>query len=1713
MKTETSTLAIQYRLFEFDEQQAAPGGSAGKTPARPAPTLTVVQPPAPLAAAVPQDFSLAGGRALAPTWLARARDNLDAIKVLRTLEAEGRAATAAEQARLAKFVGFGATELACNIFAHPRHGFRPGWEGLGQELVDLTSPVELQGLMRATQFAHYTPETIVRAMWAAVGQMGFAGGQILEPGCGSGLFMALRPAALDDASIFMGVENDPITAGVAKALFPNQVIRSEDFTKVALPDDFDLAIGNPPFSSLSVRNKTALGRLRLSLHDFFIARSIEALRPGGLGIFVTSRYTMDKSDARAREHISSMADFLGAVRLPRKAMLDEAGTEVVVDILLFRRRGDWDPDQSPAWLEVNDVPNSDAGEGPLRVNRYFLDHPTAVLGQHSWTSGQFGPEYTCNAPANFDLATDLAAAIATVVAPHAGRYVSRPAGQTPSLADKDSLAISAMQAGDHAALRESSYVIENDVLFQIVGGMPTRVSVKSGRGGLGLYPKHAAIIRRLIPIRDGARAVLRAQQFDEPYQDLQSELAKHYRAFTKAFGPINKTITTHRVDPETGTSTEVQRRPNLQPFMEDPDVWLVSSIEEYDEERDAGAPGPIFYDRVIHAPSVADVQSAGDALAVSLHETGRVDLSLISSLLGISETDALAELGDAVFLDPGQTTPDRDVWITADEALSGPVRTNLAITKQIAALDRRFERNVEALEAVQPVDLKPSDITARLGAPWIPTSDIETFIAEVMDVRTQVYHTVEIASWTVNKNPFLGQASAMSTWGTGRRGADDLLEDALNSCIPKIWDVWRDSEGEHRELNVKETEAAKEKLAAIRSAFEKWVWQDSDRADRLVRTYNDLYNNLVIRQFDGRHLTLPGASNTIQLRDHQKRAIWRVIAAGSTYIAHSVGSGKTFSLAAIVMEQKRLGLVSKPMVAVPNHCLAQMAREWLMLYPTARILVADETNFARPKRQRFLARAATGNWDAIIITHDAFKFIPTPTAFEENLIDDQIESFTSLIQDLDSNDRVSRKRLERMKQGMRAKLELLKARKDDLVHIGEIGIDQILVDEAHLFRKLSFATNQSDLKGIDPDGSQRAWDLYVKSLYLDTINDGRALVLASGTPITNTLGEMFTIQRYLQPVALAQRGIHEFDAWAANFGETRTELELQPSGSYKPVTRFSEFVNVADLMAMYRSVADVVLKDDLRQHVKLPVIKGGKREIVVAPSGEPFKDYQKFLAARIKAIENRTGAVQKGDDIILSVIGDGRHSAIDLRFVIPGAANDPDNKLNTLVANVFEIYQRTSDQRYQDPETGKPYPLAGAVQMIFSDLGTENALNTRGFSAYTWIRDELIRLGVPADEIAFMQNYKKTAAKQRLFNDLNNGRKRIILGSTATMGTGVNAQQRLKALHHLDVPWLPADIEQREGRIERQGNQHDEIEIYAYALRGSIDATSWQMLERKARFIALAMSGDRSIRRLEDVGSDANQFALAKALASGDERLMKKAGLEAEIARLQRLRDAHIDDQFNVRRTIDSSRRAIVAWTRDIANLEHDIARRVSTKADSFRFRMDEVVHTERKAAGDIIISRARLMQKNGTVGAFPTGSIGGFDLELVGEQARYGYGDKPSAKRDVDVELRVLTTGSPARINITSKSNPLGTIAQIENVIRELDGDLSRAHLALQREERRLPAFEARVDQPFTEAAELTDKLAELAELEADLARSVEEPANDDEAPADDMDQAALAA
>ncbi|KIQ05535.1 lactate dehydrogenase [Agrobacterium tumefaciens] len=1671
----STTLDLGITGFAGTAPDAANDDEPDPTPPAPTPALVAPTNLHPRPCGERSNFYLDSDRGLAASWRDRARANVAAILIADTIEKHDRPATPNEQAQLIRFTGFGASELANGMFRRPSAvEFRKGWDEVAVSLESAVSQADYASLARCTQYAHFTPEAIIRAIWAGLLRLGWRGGRVLEPGIGTGLFPALTPQPLRRDSFFTGIELDAVTARTVRLLQPKARIINADFARTELSPIFDLVIGNPPFSDRIVRSDRAYRKLGLRLHDYFIARSVDLLKPGGLAVFVTTHGTLDKLDGTAREYIATSADLIAAIRLPEGSFRRDAGTNVVVDVVFFRKRMGGEEAGDLSWLELEEVRPASSDAEPIRINRWLARNPEFVLGSNSTVSGPFGETYTCIAPADQDLEAVLGAAIARLPT---GRYDGEP---TPIDVEFETELgdIVDVQPKD-GRVREGSFFLDRSKgLMQMLDGAAMQVTVRKGRFGDGIPEKHIRIISKLVPIRDAVRDVLKAQEEDRPWHDLQVRLRIAWSSFVRDFGPINHTTISIQEDVETGDVKETHRQPNLAPFRDDRDCWLVASIEDYDLETDTARPGPIFSERVIAPPSVPTISSPADALAVVLNERGYVDLDHIAELLHSDIATVVDGLAEAIFKDPVNGS-----WQTADGYLSGAVRTKLSTAQAAAELDPAYQRNVRALLEVQPTDLRPSDITARLGAPWIPAADVAAFVKEKMEADIRIHHMPELGSWTVDARQLGYSAAGTSEWGTSRRHAGDLLTDALNSRVPQIFDTFKDADGERRVLNVVDTEAARDKLQRIKQAFQDWVWTDTDRTDRLARDYNDHFNNIAPRKFDGSHLKLPGASAAFILYGHQKRGIWRIIADGSTYLAHAVGAGKTITMAAAIMEQRRLGLIAKAMLVVPGHCLAQAAREFLALYPNARILVADETNFTKDKRARFLSRAATANWDAIIITHSAFRFIAVPSAFESQMIQDELQLYEDLLTKVDGEDRVSRKRLERLKEGLQERLEGLATRKDDLLTISEIGVDQIVVDEAQEFRKLSFATNMSTLKGIDPNGSQRAWDLYVKSRYIETKNPGRALVLASGTPITNTLGEMFSIHRLLGHAALAERGLHEFDAWASTFGDTTTALEIQPSGKYKPVSRFASFVNVPELIAMFRSFADVVLPEDLRQYVKVPAISTGRRQILTAAPTRAFKNYQAILDARIKAIEQREGSAKPGDDILLSVITDGRHAAIDLRLVDPDNDNEPDNKLNLLVENAHRIWAETAGREYVRPD-GKPFELRGAAQMIFSDLGTINGERSRGFSAYRWIRDKLIRMGVLPSEIAFMQDYKKTEAKQRLFGDVRAGKVRFLIGSSETMGTGVNAQLRLKALHHLDVPWLPSQIEQREGRIVRQGNQHDEVDIFAYATQGSLDASMWQNNERKARFIAAALSGDTSIRRLEDMDEgQANQFAMAKAIASGDERLMQKAGLEADIARLERLRAAHEDDQYAVRRQIRDAERDIEVAARRIDEIGQDIERLVPTSGDAFAMTVTDKAYNDRKSAGRAVMKEILTLLQLRTEGETVLGNIGGFDLIYDGE--RFGKSD------GYRFQTVLQRTGADYDIDLDVTVTPLGAISRLEHALGDFEGEQQRYRHRLGNAHRRLASYRSREGGTFAFAEELADKRREVRQVEEALAGS----------------------
>ncbi|GHE73040.1 hypothetical protein GCM10019059_35840 [Camelimonas fluminis] len=957
------------------------------------------------------NYSAKGYRNLPKTWQGRAAANNACIQLANKILAEGRAATAEEQASLMLFTGYGASDLANNCFRDPgTTAFRSSsWEDIGQKLEKIASKDELASLKRSTQYAHFTPEKLIRHMWRAVSRLGFTGGRVLEPGMGTGLFLAHLPEQFQAKTRFFGIEADPLTAKIARILFPRAKILQEDFAHTRLGRDFSLAIGNPPYSSMVVQNDPNYRGKGLLLHDYFILKSLDALQPGAVAAFVTSQGTMNKSSSSVRRQIAATCDLLGAIRLPEGTFAAEAGTNVGVDLLFFKKREANEPSRGLLWVET--ISATAPGHEGVAINEYFVDHPHMVLGSHGVTRGRYSsaPTYVCRAIPGRNLDHDITQAIASLPA--------NVFSASPELDATEEAEEVVIASGTNSRLREGSYFLSaTRELYQLIDGSPEKIAVKRKRGDTGIFRKHAIIIGDLIPIRDTIRSILATQERFEDSSALQKTLNEQYDSFVARHGPINRTEISVQQEADGGEKRETHRYPNLAPFRDDPDCWLVASIENYNVDTHEATKSAIFTAIVVGREVQPQLANASDALAVCLNARGQVDVEYMADLLNRPAADVIKELGAAIYLDPAI-----DEWVTADEYLSGKVRIKLSTAIAAAAGNPAYQRNVSALEECQPVDIPPSDITARLGSPWIPAVDISLFIFETLGVKTEVYHQPRLATWSVQEYRFHGATEAKARWETHRYPLHQLVTDALNSRTPAIHDTVVDAEGrETRVINSVETEAAKERLSAFRTEFERWIWNDPDRSVRLARIYNDNFNNLVARKFDGSHLALAGTNPTFTFYPHQKNAIWRQICNGGTYIAHKVGAGKTATMAAGIMEQKRLGLVDKPMLVVPNHCLGQIAIEYLRLYPAAKILVADEQNFAREKRRRFLARAATGEWDCIIITHSAFRFVPTPAKFEADFLATQIEEFEHLLTQVDRDDRLSRKRLEQQKEAFRA---------------------------------------------------------------------------------------------------------------------------------------------------------------------------------------------------------------------------------------------------------------------------------------------------------------------------------------------------------------------------------------------------------------------------------------------------------------------------------------------------------------------------------------------------------------------------------------------------------------------------------------------------------------------------------------------------------------------
>ena len=1417
---------------------------------------------------------------------AKARDILTAIRTLKSIEDAQRPATAEEKQALARFAGFG--PVALGIFPDPVTGrFKDaGWQALGEELKTLLTPEEYDSAKRTTFNAFYTSPTVIASIHEAIARLGVPGNAtILEPGCGTGNFMRVER----QGTRFIGVEQDFISGRIARAIHPDADIRIENFRDSRLPA-IDAVIGNVPFADV----KLDYHGQKLSLHDFFIAKSVDALKPGGVLAVVTSHFTLDKQNAGVREYLASKADFVGAIRLPSDAFKRE-GTNVVTDILFLRKRAPGEPEHhaDTEWLRVAPLTIDGAEIG---INQYFHHHPEMVAGTWTRKDTLYGGEgYSVDS--NGELAGQLKVAIG-----HLPQFT--PSQATATHDENPAPAFTPPPPLRH--MGEGSFFVSDDrTICQSVGGQGLPVTY----GGTLLKANGTMTGKRLaalVGLRDYARRVLQSQNEGWPEihrKDARRELNAAYDRFVITYGPINKTTFG-----DTADGGMIRRMPNIVKFKEDPDAMLVMSLEDYDEMTGKAIKASIMTKDVVgKTPPITHVNSAEEGLLVSLNQRGTVDVAFIATLYGKPEEQVVAELGELIFRDPESKD-----WQTADAYLSGNVRAKLAAAERGGPA---YARNAEALRNVQPEDVLPGDIDANLGAPWIPASDIQAFAANLFHVgqsSVPVGHLKKDAVWSIDADSAASQSvAATGEYGTPRANGTWLMELALNMKSPVIYDP-DPADPDKRVVNQEATLAAREKQKLIKERFRAWIFTDHDRTERLVRLYNDTYNNLRPRLFDGSHLDFPGMNQNIKLRPHQDDAVWRGMSSGNTLLAHVVGAGKTFTMAATGMKMKQAGLIKKPMYVVPNHLLEQFSREFMQLYPNARLLVAAKEDLGRDRRKFLTAKIASGEWDGIIVTHSSFERIGMSRDYQEKFLLEQIAEYDQLLREHAGAKGANRNLMKTIEKQKAARAERLKDllaenKKDDGLVFDELGVDHIFIDEAHYFKNLETPTKMERVAGIQTGGSERAFDVYMKARYLDEQHAGHGVTFATGTPISNTMVEMYTMQRFLDPEGLRSRGLEHFDAWAATFGEVIDTMEISPDGaSLRPRSRFARFTNLPELQQMFRAFSDVQTAEML--DLPRPRLESGKAIVVACPMSEEQHELQQQLVKRYERL--RSQKVDPRVDNALNITTDGRKLATDARMLAPAAPDFPESKVNRLVENVATTWRRTAPTR--------------GTQMIFADMGVNPTL--WGYSPYDEIVRKLVARGIPREQIAAIGDAESDAKKQALFEKVRQGSVRVLIGSTQKMGTGTNVQKRLVALHHLDAPWKPAEVEQREGRILRQGNENEEVAIYRYVTTGSFDSYMWQALETKARFISQVITGDNALRRADDIGSQELSYAEVKAIASGNPAVLTLAEADAELQRLTLLKKNHLDEQYVARRSVRDLPRTIASLSERLSDLTADHA-------------------------------------------------------------------------------------------------------------------------------------------------------------------------------------------
>jgi len=1582
---------------------------------------------------------------------AKARDIIAAIRTLKHVEQEKRPATAEEKQILARFAGFG--PVALSIFPDPLSGRykNASWQALGEELKALLTPEEYDSAKRTTYNQFFTSPIVMKAMHEALTRLGMPlAARVLEPGCGIGNFMSHGQPGMR----FIGVELDSISGRIAKALHPEADIRIENFRDSRLPA-IDAAIGNVPFADVKLEHKGQ----KFSLHDYFFAKSVDALKPGGVLALVTSHYTLDKQNGAIREYLADRADFAGAIRLPSDAFKRE-GTAVVTDIVFLRKRAEGEPARhaDPDWLTVAPLA-IDGAEVP--VNRYFLQHPEMVLGNWTLKDTLYGEGYSVTS--NGNLAEQLRSAIDQL--PQFAPMNLSPSEGDPAPSSRRSDSEGGFTPPPPLPhIAEGSFIVGDDrTIRQIEDGRAVPVTY----GGTKLTSFGTLTGKRLaalLALRDKARRVLQSQNEGWPEQarqDARRELNWAYDRFAFAYGPINKTTFS-----ETKDGDVIRRMPNLVKFREDPDAMLVCSLEDYDEETGKATKAPILTRDVVgKTPPVTTVNSAEEGLLVSLNQRSAVDLPFIANLYGKPEEQVIAELS-APGSSPGQTLifrdPQSQSWLTADAYLSGDVRQKL---KEAEAAGADYARNAEALKAVQPEDVLPGDIDANLGAPWIPTSDIRDFTAQLFRVEPdgiEVSHLIKDAVWTLDAGYAVQQSvAAKAEYGTERANGAWLLDLALNMRTPTIYDPDPD-DPDRRVVNPEATLAAREKQKLIKEKFRQWIFTDPDRTERLVRIYNDLYNSLRPRLFDGSHLDFPGMCHNVHLHSHQKDAVWRIMSAGNTLLGHVVGAGKTFTMAAAGMKLKQSGLVKKSLYVVPNHLLEQFAREFMQLYPNGRLLIAAKEDFTKEKRKLLTAKIASGDWDGIVVTHSSFERIGMSRGYQEQFLREQIAEYDELIREHAADKGASRNLLKTIEKQKSRREEVLRnllagEKKDNGLVFEELGIDHIFIDEAHYFKNLETPTKMERVAGIQTGGSERAFDLYMKARYLHQQHRGHGVTFATGTPISNTMVECFTMQKFLDPEGLKNRGIDHFDGWAATFGEVVESMEISPDGaSLRPRSRFAKFVNLPELQQMFRSFADVQTADML--NLPRPRLKGGKPIVIACPMSEEQAAIQDELVERYERL--RSAKVDPRVDNALSITTDGRKLALDARMLSDNAPDYADSKINALVDNVHAIWQRAEATR--------------GTQMIFADLGVHPT--PWGFSAYDEIIGKLAARGIPRQQIAAIGDADSDAKKRVLFDKVRSGQVRVLLGSTQKMGAGTNVQKRLVALHHLDAPWKPAEVEQREGRILRQGNDNEEVAIYRYVTEKSFDAYIWQALETKAKFIGQLMTGQSGARRAEDIGGQELSYAEVKAIASGNPAVLTLAEADAELQRLNVLKKNHADEQYLARRSLRTLPDTIARYRELLASLKTDSDTVAAHSGHPL------ILGGKAIAPGDALIELSdrldRLPVHVSQTRRFPLGQYRGL---------RFGITMHPMGSAEVYVERAATRDALLSR----EHHGPRAVLNALQRLAGSYDSECERVSKDLSLAESQMRDYQARLGAPFPHE----DYLAQLTSLRDHLKAGLASP------------------